>query len=183
MVQKGLLVTLVLDCRFSGSVVRNGRWSALDIRFIDYDPHVDAASPQEHNATLSDGGCTLRNASVEKNWLVDPDSYMILSACGPHETALGLTTGGGRVEVDGGQIEARGERKEINYGERRGAFTYFLLDALNALRKSGVEITHHSLHEHLCASTKYAVDKITRTAKCFWVGFSLLRARYGKYLS
>lgn len=35
---KGIIVTLVLDCCFSGNVVRRGS----DVRYMDYDPEVDA---------------------------------------------------------------------------------------------------------------------------------------------
>lgn len=33
--------------------------------------------------------------------------------------------------------------------ERRGALSYFLLEALISLRRSGVEVTHSSLYRHL----------------------------------
>ncbi|RYP48547.1 hypothetical protein DL768_005586 [Monosporascus sp. mg162] len=126
MVEKGLLVTLVLDCCYSGSVLRAGRVQGADIRSIDYNPAVDAASPQDPYPLDSDG--TLRDAQMPvEQWLINPDGYTILAACGPHEKAWELKTERGR----------------------RGALSYFLVEALSALRKRGVELTHQSLYQHL----------------------------------
>lgn len=127
MVENELLVTLVLDCCFSGSAVRNSDLYGFDIRSIDYSAEVDVAGTQENDGNLVNVASTWRDSRMEESWLIDPDGYTILSACGPHEKAW---------ELDAG-------------GERRGALTYFLLDALSALRKSSVELTHQSLHEYL----------------------------------
>ena len=131
MVNKGLFVTLVLDCCFSGSVIRHGHPNSGDIRAIDYDPAVDAAYPQNLGTSLRHevGSSTLRDAYMLPKWLVDPNGYTILTACGPHEIARELKFEG---------------------GERNGALSYFLVRALTSLRKSGVEITHQSLYQHLC---------------------------------
>lgn len=127
MVEKGLLVTLVLDCCFSGSIDRKKEWQGFDIRSTDYKPEIDAFNLQGYNKSLFSDENTLRNSRIEKSWLVDPDGYTILSACGPHELAWEL-------EVE---------------GERRGALSYFLLDTLSTLRKSHVTLSHQSLHEHI----------------------------------
>jgi hypothetical protein len=127
MVKKGLLVTLVLDCCFSGSVVRNSDCHDLDVRSIDYNAEIDVSNNKEYEESLFDVASTWRDSRLERSWLLDPDGYTILSACGPHEKAW--------------ELEAE--------GERRGALTYFLLDALGALRQSDVELTHQSLHEYL----------------------------------
>ncbi|KAK3984181.1 caspase domain-containing protein [Cladorrhinum sp. PSN332] len=130
MVEKGVLVTLVLDCCYSGSVLRAGTVQGADIRAIDYDPAVDAASQQDPNPFGSDGA--LRNAHMlPDQWLINPDGYTVLAACGPHEKAWELQIGG---------------------GQRRGALSYFLIEALSALRKSGVELTQQSLYQHLRTS-------------------------------
>jgi hypothetical protein len=130
MVERRLLVTLVLDCCFSGSVVRSSNWQGFDVRSIDYDPDIDALGCQENDADLFGTVGTLRDSQMERKWLVNPDGYTILSACGPLEKAWEL---------------------EIEGGEHRGALTYFLLIALGTLRKRGVETTHQSLHEYICA--------------------------------
>jgi hypothetical protein len=130
MVKKGLFVTLVLDCCFSGSVVRYSDPNGAGIRAIDYDPAVDAAYPQNLD-TCPDyqvRSSTLRDAHMLPNWLVEPNGYTILTACGPYEKAY-------EVEFSG--------------GKKNGALSYFLVRALTSLRKSGGEITHQSLYQHL----------------------------------
>ncbi|KAF2804514.1 uncharacterized protein BDZ99DRAFT_451575 [Mytilinidion resinicola] len=134
MVEEGIRVTLVLDCCFSGSVVRNSDWHGFDVRCIDYNPIFDAASLQEHSAGLFDVASTLRDSSMEKDWLLSPDGYGILSACAPQEYAYEIEIG----------------------NETRGALTYSLLDALSTLRNRGTELTHQSIHEHL--STRFHVS-------------------------
>ncbi|GAB1317124.1 hypothetical protein MFIFM68171_07334 [Madurella fahalii] len=84
MVEQGLLVTLVLDCCHSGSVLYAGRAQDADIRAIDYNPAVDAASPPDLGPFGSDS--TLRDAQIPPGqWLINPDGYTILAACGLYE--------------------------------------------------------------------------------------------------
>ncbi|KAK3342028.1 caspase domain-containing protein [Lasiosphaeria hispida] len=126
MVEQGLLVTLVLDCCYSGSVLRADRVKGSGIRSIDYNLAVETASPQDPDLFGSDG--TLRDAQIPlEQWLINPNGYTILAACGPHESAWEL------------EIE----------GAKRGGLSYFLIEALSALRKRGVELTHQSLYQHL----------------------------------
>ncbi|KAL6798175.1 caspase domain-containing protein [Trichoderma sp. SZMC 28012] len=133
MVDKGLLVTVVLDCCFSGSVLRTGNVRGVGIRSVDYDPTIAAATLPEHQDYFGSRGVDypLRDSTLRYDWIVNPDGYTILSACGPHEIAQEL-------EVN------TGERKE-----RRGALSYFLMEALSALRNRGVDITHESLYEYM----------------------------------
>ncbi|OCK89038.1 uncharacterized protein K441DRAFT_668307 [Cenococcum geophilum 1.58] len=128
MVEQGLLVALVLDCCYSGSVLRDGDQRDTIIRSTDYDPAIDAASTRILGTNFLNSDGSLRNSQIPLDqWLVDPDGYTILSACSPHEKAWEIETG----------------------GARRGALTYFLIDALSALRKAGVEITHQALYQNL----------------------------------
>lgn len=134
MVRKGLLVTLVLDCCFSGSVIRHSSLHDASIRTIPYDPEIDAAYPQEAGSFPSDHvKSALRDARTLPEWLIDPDGYTILSACGPYEEAEELTIKSGKAA-----------------GEKNGALTFFLAFALHSLWKSGIQITHQSLYQHLC---------------------------------
>ncbi|KAJ0130256.1 putative 4-hydroxy-2-oxoglutarate aldolase [Fusarium oxysporum f. sp. albedinis] len=129
MVEKGLLVTVVLDCCFSGSVLRDGNIRGTDVRAVDYNPDVDAGIPSGSSSDFFQPDQLFRDAAVfPDQWLVAPDGYTILAACGPHEIAREL---------------------QLAQGERRGALTYFLLDVLDDLRKRCTEITHESLYEHL----------------------------------
>lgn len=131
MVKKGLLVTLVLDCCFSGSVVRHHSLYDAGIRTIRYDAAIDAAYPWEpDNYPSNQVGSSLRDACIVPKWLIDPDGYSILSACAPHEEAHELTLAGGK--------------------NKHGALSFFLAYALHSLRKSGTEITLLSLYRHLC---------------------------------
>lgn len=130
MAAKGLLVTLVLDCCFSGGIIRSND-SNFDVRFLEYDTTVDSGAPQELDTTFSQPSSTLRDASIENNdWLVNPNDYMVLTACAPEELAF-------EIKV---------------HDKRRGTFTYFLLHALRALLGNGINITHYSVHEHLSTS-------------------------------
>ncbi|KAE9363027.1 hypothetical protein N431DRAFT_296842, partial [Stipitochalara longipes BDJ] len=128
-VEKGLLVTVVLDCCFSGGVVRHHDSDGGGIRAIDYDPIIAAAYPPKLYTEIHLPGNSPdpRNASILPQWLVDPQGYTILTACQPHEIAQEL-------KID---------------GERSGALSYFLVHALTALRRAGIEITHRSLYQHL----------------------------------
>ncbi|KAL9124340.1 MAG: hypothetical protein Q9217_006323 [Psora testacea] len=132
MTENGLLVTLVLDCCFSGSNLRHDN-SLNTIRYTNYDPLIDAAHPfNQSDTVLADESWHLRNANAMPRWLVSPN-YTILTACGPGEIAEEF------------EIETEENREKT----RSGALSYFLLEALISLRRSGVEVTHSSLHQHL----------------------------------
>ncbi|KAI1429094.1 hypothetical protein F5Y12DRAFT_729607 [Xylaria sp. FL1777] len=117
LVDKGLIVTLVLDCCFSGGVMRD----SASVRYLPYDPAVDKAYPA--GPAPPD-----RNASLRLNWLVNPDGYSILTACGPTETARELVVKGGR---------------------RQGALSYFLLRTFSKL--GGVCGKQELIYHHVCA--------------------------------
>lgn len=127
MVKKGLLVTVVLDCCFSGSVVRRSEREKNGVRAIAYDLAVHTAYPQqlESSTNLCVGSTALRDARIQQNWLVNPDGYIILTACGPHEVAQEL----------------------ILDGMKHGALSYFLVRALISL--TGTDPTHQSVYDHL----------------------------------
>ncbi|RYP41124.1 hypothetical protein DL768_010539 [Monosporascus sp. mg162] len=128
MVGKGLVVTLVLDCCFSGGVTRHGDRRERNVRCLDYKADVDAASPQLFEGVFMNTTETMRHSRIEKDWLVDPDGYTIITACGPHETAQ-------EIEVEGLGM--------------RGALTYFLFKALQTLSFKSKNTSSKCLHEHL----------------------------------
>jgi hypothetical protein len=130
MVAQGLFVTVVLDCCYSGSIMRSSNLQGVSVQAVDYNPTIDAVSPQVSYPGPFESDNTLRNAQVPlEQLLIDPERYMILSACGPHETAWEI---------------------EIEEGQRTGALTYFLLEVLSALRNNGVKLIHQSLYQDLC---------------------------------
>ena len=124
MVEAGLVVTLVLDCCFSGGVLRNDD----RIRTIDYRQTMDQSCAPEPTADIQTLSEPIRDANLLPDWIVNPRGYSILSACGEQEIAKELT---------------------VN-GKKRGALSYFLIRALSSLRRKRVAITRQSLYEHLC---------------------------------
>ena len=126
MVEKGLLVTIVFDCCFSGSAMRQ---SDASVRAAEYDPTIEAAYPLEEPEVHEDErDWSLRDGRHLPIWLVDPSGYTIFAACGPHEIAKELTS-----------------REQ----EKRGALSYFLFQALVALRKSTAELSYSSIYQHI----------------------------------
>ncbi|KAH7304141.1 putative caspase [Stachybotrys elegans] len=129
MVDKGLIVTLVLDCCFSGSVYRE-----TDVRFIEYQHDVAAKRPK--NPALRWDAIathTTRSASMLPSWLVNPDGYAIYAACGPHEVAKELKDG---------------------RGNKFGALSYFLRTTLQEY--GGVASKHQHLYSLICAKFRAA---------------------------
>jgi hypothetical protein len=127
MVDKKLIVTVVLDCCFSGGVMRND----TSIRYRDYDPHIDAAYPPTSGANIcseDEPRCsTFRDASLRLNWLVNPHGYTIFTACGPTESS--------------------GERR---IGDQvHGLLSYFLAELFEKL--GGIGGTQHYIYQRLRA--------------------------------
>ncbi|PQE18221.1 caspase domain-containing protein [Rutstroemia sp. NJR-2017a WRK4] len=120
MVDKKLTVTLVLDCCQSGGVMRNDS----SIRFLDYDPLVDAAYPPcpEHHLVP-----TYRHVTASFDWLRNPDGYMVIAASGPHEIAQ--------------------EHDFDRNGQYRGALSYFLLKAWK--ESGGPSVKQRLIYEYL----------------------------------
>ena len=133
MTEKGLFITLVLDCCFSGSNLRYSDDGCTSTRVTSYNSAVDAAYPtQESTMESDDEDLLFRDADALPRWLISPN-YTILTACSPHETATEL-----EADVVGSKTR-----------ERRGALSYFLLEALISLRRSSIEVSNASLYQHL----------------------------------
>jgi hypothetical protein len=123
MVDKGILVTLVLDCCYSAAVYRK---DDPDVRFLPYNPAIDAKSVPKPREVLRSTEETYRDASMLPNWLINPNGYAILCACGPHEEAIGPS---------------------FNGDEKQGALTYFLLETL---KEVGPAKRHMDIYANLC---------------------------------
>jgi hypothetical protein len=129
MIRKGLSVTLVLDCCFSGSVLRTDQAETVGVRYIEHDPDIDVNS--EYTDPFAERlGDEMRRAVVNLTRILDPEGYTIIAACGPHEVASELEFAG---------------------GVRRGALSYFLVDSLATLRRRGIKVSNQTLHQHLRA--------------------------------
>jgi hypothetical protein len=127
MVEKELMVTVVLDCCFSGSVMRNDD----SVRFLPYDSAVDMAYPPILSPESSLEGHTIppayRGASMDPNWLINPDGYSIHAACGHTEKAYEM----------------------VADGKKHGALSYFLIRAFSRYGRVGGK--HQHIYSHLCA--------------------------------
>ncbi|KAF4953224.1 hypothetical protein FGADI_6199 [Fusarium gaditjirri] len=121
MVDKGLVVTVALDCCFSGAVSRGDR-----VRALEYDPSLDTDRAEQEQECKAALGIPGRDARIERDWLVNPEGYTIMTACGPHEKAMEVL---------------------VNKSQKRGALTHHLLKALTALAKVKESVSHQSLHE------------------------------------
>ncbi|GES65892.1 peptidase C14, caspase catalytic [Aspergillus terreus] len=120
MVDNGLVLTLVLDCCFSAAVYRH---DDSTVRYLPYNPDLSEDSAEE----TSSSGYGHRDACMLPNWLINPDGYAILAACGPHEVAK---------EIDPGN------------GQMHGALSYFLLAFIEI---NGLGIRHDAIHKHLAS--------------------------------
>ncbi|KAM7217477.1 hypothetical protein V8F06_007108 [Rhypophila decipiens] len=128
MVKKKIHVTLVLDCCFSGSVLRSSEQDPAVVRFLERHKKADRGSFVDDPFSI--GMHDLRTAKSVSRSVLEPDGYTVITACGPHEVARELV-------VD---------------GDRRGALSYFLVDALAALNggRSGL-FRQDILFQHLRA--------------------------------
>jgi hypothetical protein len=118
MAEKGLLVTLVLDCCHSGSATRGmageDAWPR-GINSIDTTlrPSTSLVASDEE---LIESWCSLsasatRGLELSNNWLWHPQGYVLLAACRPSEHAY----------------------EYVFDGRRRGVLSYWLLDSLKQL--------------------------------------------------
>jgi len=140
MVDKGLVVTLVLDCCHAGGAVR-GEYA--DIRGLDT---IDRTPRQTSNLVASeselaanwlslkltepkDAG-TKRKGTVVASMLPEVKGYVLLAACRPSESAY-------EYAFDG--------------KERNGALTYWLLDTLNQPMPG---MTYKMVHDRINAKIK-----------------------------
>lgn len=126
MVDKGLVVTLVLDCCFSATVYRGDNPT---VRFLPYSAKIDTKYQLSSEKSLGDGADRLanRDASMLPNWLINPDGYAILIACGLNEFAKEYT------------------EDEQSYG----LLSYFLLRTF--IECSGIRKRHKDVYHQLCA--------------------------------
>ena len=128
MVDKALVITLVLDCCFSASVYRDGD---PNIRYLSCGriSALTCLPTPEYDLVGGNTRPISRDVSMRDNWLLDPDRYTILAACGPHE-------------------KAKGGSEASEKGERYGALSYFLFKALS---DHGLGRRHKNIYRHLCA--------------------------------
>ncbi|KIW80556.1 hypothetical protein Z517_07172 [Fonsecaea pedrosoi CBS 271.37] len=132
MLNKGLVVTMVLDCCFSAAVYRHPDPS---VRSLPYDAEIDLNSPRsatkpvaEFQDYLTASVLGSRDVSLKPNWRIKTDGYAIIAACGPHELAKEFIS---------------------DDGQGHGALSYFLLRALDEC--GGPARQHKYIYDNLRA--------------------------------
>ncbi|CAF3590221.1 unnamed protein product [Fusarium graminearum] len=133
MVTKGLVVTLVLDCCFAASIYRLER---KNVRFLPFDAATFVMDHDEPTETIAQASSSCRDLSMQPSWLIDPNGYAILAACGPHEEATEVILGG--VE--------------------HGALSFFLA---RSLRDFGMNKRHRDVFYRISPSVK--ANKLDQT--------------------
>ncbi|MBD2342089.1 caspase family protein [Calothrix sp. FACHB-156] len=137
MVNKGLVVTLVLDSCHSGGATRGGIENTgvrgLSKNIVDTTPRPTeslVASTEEliqNWQSLTKREERTRSLTATSGWLPEPKGYVLLAACRDHELA---------------------HERPFNSKENNGVLTYWLLDSLKTL---GTEITYKTLHDRILA--------------------------------
>ncbi|RFN45622.1 hypothetical protein FIE12Z_10124 [Fusarium flagelliforme] len=85
MVQKGLVITLVLDCCFSAGFYRKPH------ALVRYRPSINLPLSKNTSKGNNDSGTAnpgYRSISLRPSWLVDPKGYAVLVACATHEETI-----------------------------------------------------------------------------------------------
>ena len=145
MVDKGLVVTIVLDSCHSGGATRGGVNDAniRGLNITDTTPRPTeslVASTEEllqNWQGLTQGQQNNRNVTVASGWLPEPKGYVLLAACRDNESAFEYAFNG----------------KESN-----GALTYWLLDSL---QKLGNDSTCKVLHDRILAKVNTQFQRQT----------------------
>lgn len=139
MVDKGLIVTVVLDSCHSGGATRGvGKATPRTMTpagsgfesTAERPTHSDVASPEELEAAWKGLTGGKRAAKSASGWLAEPKGYTLLAACRANESAY-------EDYFDG--------------GEKNGALTYWLLDSLQS---SGRGTSYRMLHERILAKVR-----------------------------
>ncbi|KAF4983465.1 hypothetical protein FZEAL_1194 [Fusarium zealandicum] len=140
MVNKGLVVTLVLDCCFAASVYRQDR---LNVRFLPPSPEYGLDFTDDGDKTIESAEETssaYRDVSMTPSWLIDPKGYAVLSGCDSHEEA---------TEV-------------ILKGESYGALSHHLYLTLG---DNGLNRRHKDIHRRLCV--KFRESALNQSPKLY----------------
>ena len=146
MVDKGLIVTIVLDSCHSGGATRaaNGLLLGAQPRGIaEVDqrdlPTESLVAPRETLVAAWQARSTqqTRAAKSVSGWLLEPKGYTLLAACRANELAF---------------------EYPFNGRENNGALTYWLLDTL---RQAGPQFTYKMLHDRVLAKVHGQFDKQT----------------------
>jgi hypothetical protein len=125
MTDKGLIVTIALDSCHAGGMVKGD----AEVRGVD---SIDATVSRSDSLVASHEELVanwrgLTQGQVDKGWIPESGSYVLLAACKPTEFVFEYA---------------------VNGRERYGAFTYWLIDTLKA---AGTNITYKQLLDRVTA--------------------------------
>ncbi|MBD2025815.1 caspase family protein [Leptolyngbya sp. FACHB-711] len=130
MTDKGLIVTVVLDCCNSGGATR-GDAEIRSSELPDTLPRTDKSSVAEREELERNWLASTRNRLVGAAGLPQSREYVLLAACRPSEYAYEYAVNGGT--------------------ERHGALTYWMIDTLSSIATSGQPLTYKLLHDRINA--------------------------------
>ena len=125
MLNKGLIVTVVLDCDHAGGMNR-GNTDARDPDIIETTPRPTESLVEPNNELVANR-INLTPGRIDSIWPPSSRNYVMLAACRPSEYAYEYA------------IEGK---------ERNGAFTYWFIDSL---KRMGTGITYKQLHDRIFA--------------------------------
>jgi len=144
MVDQGALVTLALDCCYSGSVVRDDDFRGVS-RYLNLQDEIAERSRRMDLPQIEPLlGSTWRDSSMLPNWIINPSGYSILTACGAQEKAY-------EVSID--TLRTQDLEKELKEADshptssrpKQGIFSFYLTDALSKLGTGRISQQHFSL--------------------------------------
>lgn len=132
---RGLQVTVILDCCHSGGATRDA--SVRGVRFIDHTvrPAASAVAPFEElrRAWESRSRASRRDTALGSGWLPEPRGFVLLAACRAPEGAFELPF----------------------EGAPQGVFTHWLVDSLNRLGPSASCVR---LHDRVLAKVHSQIE-------------------------
>ncbi|KAF2717111.1 hypothetical protein K431DRAFT_288858 [Polychaeton citri CBS 116435] len=140
LVDKDILVTVVLDCCFSGGIKRGEQSDEGIVRYTDYDTRSKGGCPPSDDTSRVPNlsAPVLRGARPASLWTIQSENYTCITASTGEETA-----------------------KEFSYGTRshaisHGKLSYHLLRLVQLLRSEGAAISDGLLYENLRAQLHLA---------------------------
>jgi hypothetical protein len=130
MTDKGLIVTVVLDCCNSGGATRGDAEirSGTEPDMLERSTDSLVADREELERNWLE---LTRNRAIGVAGLPQAREYVLLAACRPNEFAYEYAVNGGR--------------------ERHGALTYWMVDTLTSIATSGQPLTYKLLHDRVNA--------------------------------
>ncbi|KAE8142047.1 putative caspase [Aspergillus pseudotamarii] len=140
MTDRGLFVTLTLDCCFSGDVYRQHEHANDNIRSMEHEFAFDIpADPEVNGSREGHQHYSLRDARALPNWLVKPEGYLVITACGPHEVAREVSLNG------------------LSYG----VLSYHLHGILTSLFARATQVSVHTIYNALVSMVHQNLAKQT----------------------